>query len=406
MKMKIKAPLQPIRSAITLEGSKSISNRLLLMQALCTSGFEIRNLSPSDDTTTLQRLLKQQPSISDVGAAGTTMRFLTAYYSTLEGERMLTGSARMQQRPIGVLVEALEKLGADITYIEKKGYPPVRIKGKELPGGTIRIRADISSQYISALMMIGPTLKKGLTLILDGKIASAPYIQMTLSTMQELGIDCKWEGATITIKNGSYRSVAMQAESDWSAASYHYSICALSPGSHMRISGLFEKSLQGDSVLPDIYVKLGVTTFFEGKEMIISNTGNCTAMLDYDYSDCPDIAQTVAVTCAALGIPARFTGVESLRIKETDRTAALQSELAKFNVTFEEREPGEWTLSGKINPVEATISTYEDHRMAMSFAPLALVTPSITIEEPEVVKKSYPSFWYDMTRLGFVLENI
>lgn len=406
MKMKITAPLQPIRSTITLEGSKSISNRLLLMQALCSEGFTINNLSPSDDTTTLHRLLQERPAFSDVGAAGTTMRFLTAFYSTLEGERMLTGSARMQQRPIGILVEALEKLGADITYIEKKGYPPIRIKGKTLPGGTIRVRADISSQYISALMMIGPTLKKGLTLILDGKIASAPYIQMTLRTMQELGIHCNMTGSTITVKPGAYISRAVQAESDWSAASYHYSICALSPDSQIRIRGLFAESLQGDSVLPAIYGKLGVETVFEDGDMIIRHTGNCADSLDIDYSDCPDIAQTVAVTCAGLGIPARFTGVESLRIKETDRTAALQQELQKYQVRFEESSAGEWLLSGKAISAANEIETYEDHRMAMSFAPLALAVGKVVINEPDVVKKSYPSFWFDMKRLGFGLENV
>jgi 3-phosphoshikimate 1-carboxyvinyltransferase len=406
MKMKIMAPLQPIRSTITLEGSKSISNRLLLMQALCKDGFNIQNLSPSDDTTTLHRLLQDRPAISDVGAAGTTMRFLTAFYSTLEGERILTGSARMQQRPVGVLVEALEKLGADITYIEKKGYPPIRIKGKTLPGGTIRVRADISSQYISALMMIGPTLKKGLTLILDGKIASAPYIEMTLRTMQELGIDCHMEGATITVKPGEYISKPVQAESDWSAASYHYSNCALSPDSQIRIRGLFATSLQGDSVLPKIYAQLGVETLFEEDEMIIRHTGICQEHIDIDYSNCPDIAQTIAVTCAGLGIPARFTGVESLRIKETDRTAALQHELKKYQVHFHEAQPGEWLLSGKASMQDVEVATYEDHRMAMSFAPLALAVGNVIINEPDVVKKSYPSFWFDMTRLGFGLENV
>lgn len=406
MKMIVTAPAQPIRGSITLEGSKSISNRLLLMQALCTGGFEIKNISPSDDSNTLTTLLSQQPAISDVGAAGTTMRFLTAYYSITPGERILTGSARMQQRPIGILVQALQKLGADIRHLERDGYPPIRIKGKTLKGGEIRIRADVSSQYISALMMIGPLLERGLILHLDGKIASFPYIQMTLRTMQELGAQCSIEGQTIHIKQGAYTGKPMQAESDWSAASYHYSIVALSPGAHMRIRGLFADSLQGDSILPKLFAQLGVQTSFSGDEMLIEQVGSPVAHLDWDYSDCPDIAQTVAVTCAGLGVDARFTGVESLRIKETDRTAALQNELAKFQVTFTDDADGSWHLHGKATVGERqTIATYEDHRMAMSFAPLALQQKSIVIEEPMVVKKSYPSYWFDLARLGFVLSE-
>lgn len=406
MKMIVTAPPQPIRGNITLEGSKSISNRLLIMQALCPGGFEIHNLSPSEDTTTLRHLLQEMPAISDVGAAGTTMRFLTALYSITEGERILTGSARMQQRPIGILVQALQRLGADITHLERDGYPPVRIRGKRIKGGEVRIRADVSSQYISALMMIGPALERGLKLHLDGKVASFPYIRMTLKTMQELGIDCSIEGQTIVIAPGAYVPKPMQAESDWSAASYHYSLCALSPDAQLRIRGLFADSLQGDSILPEIYERLGVHTHFEDGDMILRQTGERAAQLDVDYSDCPDIAQTVAVTCAALGVPARFTGVESLRIKETDRTAALQTELQKFGVRFHESAPGVWSLEGKAAASERQqIATYEDHRMAMSFAPLALAAGSIAIEEPMVVRKSYPSFWYDMTRLGFALSE-
>ncbi len=406
MKMIVTAPPQPVRGSITLEGSKSISNRLLLMRALCEGGFDIKNISPSDDSNTLSGLLSQQPAMSDVGAAGTTMRFLTAYYSITPGERILTGSARMQQRPIGILVQALQKLGADIMHLERDGYPPIRIKGKPLKGGEIRIRADVSSQYISALMMIGPVLERGLILHLDGKIASFPYIQMTLRTMQELGIQCTMEGQTIHIRPGAYTGKPMQAESDWSAASYHYSIVALSPGSHMRIRGLFADSLQGDSVLPKIYAQLGVETTFSGDEMHIQQSGKPTTYLDWDYSDCPDIAQTVAVTCAGLGVEARFTGVESLRIKETDRTAALQEELAKLNVSFSEESDGSWRLKGRAEETKMqTIATYEDHRMAMSFAPLALQQKSIAIEEPMVVKKSYPSFWFDLARLGFGLAE-
>ena len=406
MQIIVTAPPQPLRGSINLEGSKSISNRLLIMQSLCNGGFEIRNLSPAEDTTTLRHLLQELPAISDVGAAGTTMRFLTALYSITAGERILTGSARMQQRPIGILVQALKRLGADITYLERDGYPPVRIRGKHIKGGEVRIRADVSSQYISALLMIGPLLERGLKLYLDGQVASFPYIRMTLQTMLELGIDCRMEGQTIFVSPGVYMAKPMQAESDWSAASYYYSMCALSHGSQLRIRGLLSDSLQGDSVLPRIYERLGVQSHFEDGELILRHTNAHTEHMDVHFSDCPDIAQTVAVTCAAMGVQARFTGVESLRIKETDRTAALQAELQKFGVQFQETAPGVWELYGKARAsYRQEIKTYEDHRMAMSFAPLALTMGSIAIEEAQVVRKSYPSFWYDMARLGFVLSE-
>ncbi len=406
MSLTLIPPAYPLHGTIQLEGSKSISNRLLILQALCAEGFDIHNLSPSDDTTTLSRLLAEKPAMCDVGAAGTTMRFLTALFAITDGERILTGSARMQQRPIGILVDALRMLGANITYLANDGYPPIRIRGKKLRGGRVRVRADVSSQYISALMMIGPMLEKGLELVLEGKIASFPYIHMTLRTMQELGINCSIQDNIIRVAPGNYLSKPMQAESDWSAASYHYSLCALSPGSVLRIQGLFSDSLQGDSVLPDIYKQLGVQTTFDGADMIITNTGQLSERLDMDYSDCPDIAQTVAVTCAALGVPGKFSGVESLRIKESDRTVALQTELKKFDVAFDEVDTHVWSLQGKLKPTKGvTIETYEDHRMAMSFAPLALTAGDITIEEPHVVRKSYPSFWMDMARLGFSLKE-
>ena len=342
MELLLRAPQQLIKGSIILEGSKSISNRLLIMQKLCPEGFDIENLSPSDDTKTLQKLLSSNDEILDVGAAGTTMRFLTAYLAITEGSHTLTGSERMKKRPIKILVDALLNLGADITYLGEDGFPPIKIQG-----GKINIRADVSSQYISALMMIGPLLEKGLVLELVGNIGSFPYINMTLKTMEQLGINNSFDQNTIIIQPGKYSSINMKAESDWSAASYYFSMCALSSASQIIIHGLMEKSLQGDSVLPEIYKQLGVTSIFENDILYLENTGEIVNQFNFDFTDCPDLAQTVAVTCAALGVNAKFTGVESLKIKETDRTQALSTELAKFGVDFYEEE-GYWILKVKL----------------------------------------------------------
>lgn len=401
MELLLKAPQQLIKGSIILEGSKSISNRLLIMQKLCPEGFDIENLSPSDDTKTLQKLLSSNDEILDVGAAGTTMRFLTAYLAITDGSHILTGSERMKKRPIKILVDALLNLGADITYLGEDGFPPIKINGKKIQGGKINIRADVSSQYISALMMVGPLLEKGLELELVGNIGSFPYINMTLKTMEQLGIKNSFDQNTIIIQPGKYSSIHMKAESDWSAASYYFSMCALSSASQIIIHGLMEKSLQGDSVLPEIYKQLGVTSNFKNDILYLENTGEIVNELNFDFTDCPDLAQTVAVTCAAIGVNAKFTGVESLKIKETDRTQALSNELAKFGVDFYEEE-GCWILKGETLANDLVkINTYEDHRMAMCFAPLAIKHQQIIIEDPMVVKKSYPSFWSDLESLGF-----
>ena len=401
MKLNLRATQKKILGEITLEGSKSISNRLLIMQKLCVEGFTIENLSPSDDTVTLQKLLRSDEAVLDVGAAGTTMRFLTAYLAITPGQRILTGSVRMKKRPVKILVDALRALGADINYLEEEGYPPIQITGKKITGGKIKIRADVSSQYISALLMIGPVLENGLILQLEGNIGSFPYINMTLKTMGQLGIKYSFESNIITIHPGKYLPVDMKAESDWSAASYYFSICALSPGSQLTIHGLMENSLQGDSVLPEIYNKLGVEKKFNNDILVLRHTGNVVDQMDFDFVNCPDLAQTVAVTCAALGVKARFTGVESLKIKETDRTLALSTELAKLNVKFQEQN-GAWILEGKTNTDKIVeINTYDDHRMAMCFAPLAIQQEQIIIDDPMVVNKSYPSFWSDLNSLGF-----
>lgn len=400
----IKAPANPIHATIRLEGSKSISNRLLMMQALCKAHFEINNLSPSDDTQTLKKLIAAKSKINDVGAAGTTMRFLISYFSISDGEWILTGSERMKNRPVKILVDALRELGAEISYQEKEGYPPVYIKGKKLTGGKLKIHADVSSQYISSLLMIGPVLEEGLELELTGKISSYPYIRMTLQTMAELGIRYETHGNVFKIFPGNYLAKEMTAESDWSAASYYFSIAALNKNCELRIEGLMENSLQGDSILTALYKKFGVESKYEDEKWILKNTGTAIDSFEFDFSDCPDIAQTVAITAAALGVEVVFTGVESLKIKETDRTQALRDELKKFGVDFFERE-GKWILKGKTQAVEpVSIRTYEDHRMAMCFAPLSL-KHDLIIEEPDVVRKSYPSFWEDLTSIGFSISS-
>ncbi len=421
MNLRLSAPEGLINGEIILEGSKSISNRLLIMQALSAAevefpnkynqsspitnhnyfGNNIQNLSPSDDTKTLLRLLNSVELINDVGAAGTTMRFLVAYFSIIKGERILTGSERMKNRPVRILVDALIVLGANIEYLEKEGYPPLKIIGNRIKGGKVKIRADVSSQYISALLMIGPVLEKGLILELDGKISSLPYITMTLKTMEKMGIKYVMNENEITVFPGKYNFEAMKAESDWSAASYYFSIVALSPGSKINIYGLLPESLQGDSVLTELYAELGVKSVFKNDMLQLHNTGIIKEEIVIDFSNCPDLAQTIAVTCAALGVKGRFSGLESLKIKETDRTTAISNELRKFGVSFYE-DGDEWILHGKTSAQEAiSIYTYEDHRMAMSFAPLVLKHKEIIIEEPDVVKKSYPSFWSTLMSIGF-----
>ncbi len=376
------------------------------MHALCYDKFNIQNLSPSDDTQTLKRILNSEDLIADVGAAGTTMRFLTSYYAIKKGEKILTGSERMKQRPIEILVNALKSLGADIHYLELAGYPPIQIKGKALKGGHLKIKADISSQYISSLLMIAPVLKEGLKLELVVKISSRPYFIMTLKLMEQLGIKHEFTESIIEIYPSEYIAKPMKVESDWSAASYYFSIAALSDHTQLKIKGLFAESLQGDSVLPEIYSHLGVVAGFKQNVLILENTSMHAKFFEYDFSNCPDLAQTVVVTCAALGVEGKFAGLQSLRIKETDRTSALKTELQKFNVEFYE-DDDTWHLKGKTKSNKTTtIDTYDDHRMAMCFAPLCLKHDELIIKDAGVVNKSYPSFWNDLSDLGFSASMI
>ena len=396
-----------LKGRITLPASKSVSNRALLLQALCPEKrYAIANLAVCDDTDhMLQGVVAKQAKapLIDVGATGTAMRFLTAYLAISEGEAIITGSERMQQRPIGTLVEALRKLGADITYVNKEGYPPLCIKGRRLQGGELEIEAGISSQYISALLMIAPCLMDGLTLHLKGNIASRTYIELTLRLMRKYGAMSEWtDEQTIRVAPGAYEDVPLTVEADWSAASYWYELAAIAThhGHEVEIilPGLMPDSQQGDRVVAQLFEPLGVRTEYieEGARLRHSECNNQNSGLtELDFTHCPDIAQTLAVTHCLLGIPYIYKGIHSLRIKETDRVAALIAELRKLGFVL--RAEGDecliWDGTRCASDPQPTIATYDDHRMAMAFAPAALCYDGLTIEHPEVVTKSYPSFW-------------
>ncbi|WP_367388406.1 3-phosphoshikimate 1-carboxyvinyltransferase [Lewinella sp. LCG006] len=409
----ISKPDRHLKGEVQLAGSKSISNRALIIQALCTGPFEIKRLANAKDTITLQALLTSEEELLDVGAAGTTFRFLTAFLASRPGTQILTGSERMKQRPIGVLVEALRSLGAQIAYVEAEGYPPLRI-GHQAGFGEdaqLRIPASTSSQYITALLLLGPTLPQGIRLELEGKIVSRPYIEMTLGLMRHFGVQHTWEGNVIRVAPQAYQANDFTVEADWSAASYYYSLAALSDSCELQLHGLFADSFQGDAVLQEMYKAFGVATEFNETGLRLTKAAGTAAppLFEYDFISCPDIAQTLAVTCAGLGTQGLFTGLETLRIKETDRIAALKNELSKVNSFFsplparfsKNSQKEYFMLEGKAAWTEApTFATYEDHRMAMAFAPLAMYAP-VAIAEPDVVAKSYPDFWKDLESLGF-----
>ena len=394
-----------LKGEITLPGSKSIANRALIIRALCKDDFEIENLSSAKDTQTLIQLLSIESDVLDAGPAGTTFRFMTAYLALQEGTTILTGSERMKQRPIGVLVEALKELGADIEYMENEGYPPLKIHSPKGLGNVneITMAADISSQYISALLMIAPTLPNGLTIHFKGEPVSLPYIRMTLRMMEYFGATYEEKGNSISVQPSIYVGKPFKVEADWSAASYYFSLAALADEADIQVNGLFEKSLQGDAVIAEISKDFGIDTFYNDNGIRIVKTDRKTvSCLTYDFTECPDIAQTVAVICGGLETAAKFTGLKTLRIKETDRIEALRIELAKVGVKITPLDLGNdqgMDIIGKAKIDHPTFATYEDHRMAMAFAPLALLG-EITIEEPDVVKKSYPEFWDDLNVLG------
>lgn len=394
---------------IEITGSKSESNRLLILKALFPN-IDINNLSNSDDTIAMIEALASNEPIIDIHHAGTTMRFLTAFFAVKEGtEVTLTGSSRMKERPISVLVNALKQLDAEISYKEKEGYPPLYIKGKKIVKNQVSIAANVSSQYISALLLIGATLENGLTIDLVGEITSAPYLKMTLSLLEEIGIEATFEGQKITIAPQSdlHAKKMITVESDWSSASYFFSLVALSAvGTTIKLSSYKKNSLQGDSCLVEIYKNFGVSATFEDQHIILEKTAeNHSEAILLDLVNAPDIAQTIAVTCFGLGNKVTMTGLHTLKIKETDRLVALKTELEKFGASVAITD-NSLTLEprAEINK-NCSVATYQDHRMAMAFAPLALKT-TFTIKEAEVVSKSYPTFWEDMQTVGIQLKEL
>lgn len=397
-------------ASIKLPASKSISNRALVLHALGKGNTRPQNLSDCDDTEVMIRALDGLPQHINIGAAGTAMRFLTALLSVTPGNRTITGTERMQQRPIRLLVDALRSLGADIEYAANEGFPPLRISGKSLQSNPISLAGNVSSQYISALLMIGPTLPKGLQLTLTGDIISRPYINLTLKLMQDFGAQAKWlTDNTISVEAGGYHDTPFFVESDWSAASYWYQMMALCPNmdSSIELQGLFANSYQGDSRGAEIFKKLGVDTRFVDNNVMLTKTTQRVERLEEDMVDIPDLAQTFVVTCCLLDIPFRFTGLQSLKIKETDRIEALKAELAKLGYLIKDEQDSILSWEGERCTPEANpiIATYEDHRMAMAFAPASLVLPEIKIANPEVVSKSYPTYWEHLHQAGFPIVN-
>ncbi len=393
------------KTQIELPASKSISNRALIIDALAGGNSAINNLSDARDTQTMIKLLKSSDDILDVIDAGTTMRFLTAYLAITNRNNTLTGSNRMQNRPIGLLVDALRELGAQIDYQKKAGYPPIKLN--EFNDGEkylLNIPGDISSQYISAILMIAPLLKNGLELHLTGKIGSRPYITMTLAVMKSYGVSSSFEGNIVKVKAQQYSIANYNVEPDWSAASYWYSLVALSSNSSVEIKDLKLPALQGDSILTEMMTNLGVVTEFNNSGATLKKVPH-QETFSFDFTDCPDLAQTIAVICAAKNIKATFTGLESLRIKETDRILALQNELIKIGAMLTE-DGSKWILSStnELPSRAVTFNTYEDHRMAMAFAPLCMLM-DVKIEDPEVVNKSYPSYWSDFEQVGINLSR-
>lgn len=426
-------PPSSIRTSIQLPASKSISNRALIIHALGKGDCLPENLSDCDDTRVMVKALTEGGDTIDILAAGTAMRFLTAYFSITPGQRILTGTARMQQRPIQLLVDALRQLGADIAYTNREGFPPLRIRGKEPNNCELKnceqevckqevceqekketlcseltLQGNVSSQYISALLMIGPMLPHGLTLHLSGNIISRPYIDLTLQLMGEFGAKAEWTSeSTITVHPQPYHSVPFTVESDWSAASYWYEMAALSEEAEIELTGLFPNSYQGDSRGRELFSQLGVETAFTPHGVKLTKSGQRVERMEADLVDIPDLAQTFVVTCALLNIPFRFTGLQSLKIKETDRITALRNELRKLGYAIEEENNSVLYWNGERCEAEVSplIATYEDHRMAMAFAPAALCCPSVRIAHPHVVSKSYPRYWDDLRQTGFRMEE-
>lgn len=394
------------QSSITITGSKSESNRTLILHALYPN-IAIENLSNSDDTQVMQRALVSEDTIIDIHHAGTAMRFLTAFFAIQDGKEVnLTGSSRMKERPIKVLVDALNDLGADISYLETEGCPPLKIKGKPLLNKKVILKANVSSQYISALLLVAPKLKNGLELTLEGEITSVPYIRMTLELLNQIGVNTSFENNIITVDHTSeITNQKIIIESDWSSASYYYSIVALSDvDTEIELHSYKRNSLQGDAVIVEIYKDFGVETIFKDNFILIKKVKDCQLKtVSYQLNNSPDIAQTIAVTCFALGMSCHLSGLHTLKIKETDRLLAMKTELEKLGAIVEITQDSLKLITSKDIKSNVTISTYNDHRMAMAFAPLALKT-TLHIKDAMVVSKSYPTFWEDLKSIGFIIN--
>jgi len=402
-------PPEKLSANVALPASKSISNRALIIQALTNGATQLHNLSDCDDTKALIEGLNASNEV-DIHGAGTAMRFLTAYFAVTDGTHLLTGNQRMQERPIGILVEALRFLGADIRYLGKEGFPPLEIHGRKgLRGGEISIDAGVSSQFITALLLIAPTLRGGLRLKLIGDIVSKPYIELTLLVMRAFGAAAEWTDVDeICVAEKPYTACDYTIENDWSAAAYWYEIVSLmeSDETSVRLHGLHDASPQGDSVLRYLFYMLGVETIVEDGDVVLKRIQRATPRLDYNFINSPDLIQSFVACCVAKGIPFHFSGCRNLRIKETDRFIALRNELAKIGATLYAETSDEISWDGKKNDVcEPVFDTYDDHRMAMSLAPLAIRYPRLRINDPQVVTKSYPAFWTELQKAGFSIEK-
>ena len=409
MRLKLTAPEKEIKSFISLPASKSISNRVLIIRALCNDKLKIKNLSKSKDTQVLLSALKDLSATTiDIGATGTAMRFLTAFLSIIPGERILTGSERMKQRPIQALVDILREFGAQIDYLENEAYPPLKIKGNKLIAKPVSIKGNISSQYISALLMIAPYLDDNFILSIEDKILSKDYIWMTIKLMQKFGIDVEWNGNEIMVKKGEYHPKGIIVESDWSSASYWFEIISLSKNSMIELTGLKRNSLQCDSVLTELFKTLGVDSAFTNFGLRIKNIPTTCKFFEYDFTDCPDLAQTLTATLVAKNIPFKLTGLDNLSIKETDRIKALVVEFEKLGIHIQAEMNNSISWAGNekiIVPANHFIETYEDHRMALAFAPLSIITKDLIIENPDVVAKSYPDYWDNLKEVGFTING-
>jgi len=408
-------PSKAIQGTVQLTGSKSESNRALIIRALSQGEVKVENLSAAADTVIMNKALaladtareKGETITVDIGPAGTAMRFLTSYLSLVPGNFVLTGTERMQQRPIGILVDALKTLGAQIQYEKEDGFPPLKITGRMTQEKqSVRIKGNVSSQYLSSLLLIAASLKQGLILEIEGELTSRPYVTMTLDMLQEAGISHTWTDNTIEIASQEFKSTTIYVEPDWSAASYWYAMVALSEKGEIVLPGLKAHSLQGDIAIVDIMAHFGVASSFQEDGLHIVKVNKGSDKVLFDFKACPDLAQTIVALAAAIGRDISITGVETLKIKETDRLAALKNEIEKFGATIvADGETYHVKTKEAYAPKQVTFDTYEDHRMAMAFAPLALIFDEVTINDPVVVEKSYPDFWEHLQQQGFTIRG-